>query len=393
MEKFGLLGETLKHSFSPEIHARFGQYPYDLCEVEKENLESFIKSGKYKGFNVTIPYKKTVMSFCDRISPEAERIGSVNTLLWKDGELCGYNTDYFGFCALLKHADITVSGKKCLVFGSGGASLTVQTALQDLGAKEVIVISRSGKNNYENLSLHADAQILVNTTPVGMYPNNGESPVDFSVFKNCTGAVDLIYNPYKTKFLLDAERRNIPATGGLYMLVAQAKKAAEIFTGAKIAEEALDRVFEEIKSLKLNLLFIGMPGAGKSYLGRKAAKKYKRPFIDTDKCIEEKAKMPISKIFETHGEAYFRALETEVLKEFTKLSGAVIATGGGVVTRPENFDLLRQNSRIIWVKRELSSLPTAGRPLSEKHSIEALYESRKDAYACLADDVVENEVK
>lgn len=392
MERFGLLGETLGHSFSPEIHAKFGHYPYDLCEVKKEELENFIYSGQYKGFNVTIPYKKAVMAFCDFLSPEAKRIGSVNTLLFKDGKLCGYNTDYFGFCALLEHADIAVKDKKCLVFGSGGASLTVQTALWDLGAKEVVVISRSGKNTYESLSLHTDAEILVNTTPLGMYPKNGISPVELSLFPHCAGAVDLIYNPFKTKFILDAERQGIKATGGLYMLVVQAQKAAELFTGSKISKEALDEVFEEIKTEKLNLLFIGMPGAGKSYLGKKAAKHYHRPFIDTDRYIEEKAGMPIPKIFEVFGESYFRTLETEVLKEVTKLSGVVIATGGGVVTIPQNFDLLRQNSTVIWVKRALSNLPTEGRPLSKRQSLETLYEERKDAYARLCDYTFENEV-
>lgn len=393
MEKFGLLGKTLAHSFSPEIHAKLASYPYDLCEVEEDALEAFIRSGEYKGFNVTIPYKKTVMAFCDEISPEAQKIGSINTLLLKGDTLCGYNTDYFGFLYMVKKSGIEIKGKKCLIFGNGGVSLTVKTALEDLEAKEIVVISRSGEDNYQNLEKHEDAEVLVNTTPLGMYPKNGECPVELSRFPSCIGVLDLIYNPYKTKLVLDAENRNIPALGGLYMLIAQAKKAAEIFTGKAISDEKMDEIFEEIKQEKLNLLFIGMPGAGKSYLGKKAAQKFKRPFIDTDTCIEEKAGMPIPKIFETFGEAHFRKLETEVLRDVCKTSGAVIATGGGVVTREENFDLLRQNSTVIWVKREIKNLPTSGRPLSKAKSLETLYEERKAAYALLADYTVENEVK
>lgn len=393
MEKFGLLGKTLSHSFSPEIHAKLAAYPYNLCEVEENALEAFIRSGEYQGFNVTIPYKKTVMAFCDEISPEAQKIGSINTLLLKGNTLCGYNTDYFGFLYMVKKSGIKIKGKKCLIFGNGGVSLTVKTALEDLGAREIVVISRSGENNYQNLEKHADAEVLVNTTPLGMYPKNGESPVELSRFPSCIGVLDLIYNPFKTKLVLDAERRNIPALGGLYMLVAQAKKAAEIFTGEAISDEKMDEIFEKIKCEKLNLLFIGMPGAGKSYLGKRAAEKFHRPFVDTDKCIEEKAGMPIPKIFETFGEEYFRTLETEVLKEVCKASGTVISTGGGVVTRGENFDLLRQNSTVIWVKRALNSLPINDRPLSKAKSLETLYEERKAAYALLSDYTVENEVK
>ena len=391
MEHFALLGQTLGHSFSPEIHAKFGDYAYTLCETELQNLAAVLGDTRYQGFNVTIPYKTAVLPFCKVLTKEAERIGSVNTVLRKDGQLCGYNTDYDGFVYLLRRAGISVAAKYCLIFGSGGVSRTVQTALEDLGARKVVVISRSGKDNYQTLDRHKEAQILINTTPLGMYPHNGESPVSLLQFPNCEGVLDLIYNPLKTALILEAEARGIPASGGLPMLVAQAKKAAEIFSGQPIADRRLEQVLSEIEAEKKNLLFIGMPGCGKSYLGKKAAKALGRPFFDTDACIEEKVGMPIPKIFAQYGEACFRAVETEVLKEVTKQSGAVIATGGGVVTQPRNYPLLRQNSHIIWVQRELKKLETAGRPLSKRDGVAALYAERKNLYAALCDETYQNE--
>ena len=231
MKKFGLIGEKLGHSYSPLIHSKFGDYEYELCEAKEEELEALLKKEEYGGFNITIPYKKTVLKLCDEISDTARAIGSVNTIIRsEDGKLKGYNTDYDGFIYLLKAAKIDVKGMKCMVLGSGGASLTVQTVLADMGASEIVIISRKGENNYENINRHFDSEIIVNTTPVGMYPGNGRTPVNLDDFKNCRGVVDLIYNPNKTKLVLDAMAKSLPATGGLAMLVAQAKESSEFFS-------------------------------------------------------------------------------------------------------------------------------------------------------------------
>ena len=389
-KKYGLLGEKLGHSFSPQIHRQLFGYPYELKEVPPEKLEEFLNTTDLAGFNVTIPYKQAVMPYCFEISPRAAAIGSVNTMVRQsDGSWFGDNTDYFGFVYLVRKSGVDPAGKKALVLGSGGASKTVCAALKDLGAG-VTVISRNGPDNYENLNRHTDAAILVNTTPLGMYPNNGTAPVDLTRFPKAELVLDLIYNPARTALLLQAEKLGIPAFGGLSMLVAQAKKAGEIFTGGELDDEEMEPVLKNIAGQTLNIALIGMPGCGKSTIGQILAKRTGRTFTDLDEEIEKKAGVPIPVIFTSKGETYFRQLETAVLAEISKESGRVIATGGGIVTRPENRDLLRQNSRVIFLERELDRLPVDGRPVSQSRRLEDLLAQRLPAYEGWCDTVIEN---
>ena len=372
MEHCGLLGERLGHSFSPRIHRELGTYAYALYEKSPGELEGFLKSGRFDGLNVTIPYKQAVMPYCAELSAQAAAIGSVNTLIRrKDGTLWGGNTDYDGFYALLRRSGLAVCGKKALVLGSGGASRTVQAVLREEGA-ETVVISRSGPENYRNIHRHRDAQLIVNTTPVGMYPNNGAAAVDVADFPRCQGVFDLIYNPERTRLILDAQACGIPAFGGLLMLVEQARRAAELFTGRQLKGSLTERLTAQIARETRNVALIGMPGCGKTTTGRALAALLGRPFYDVDEAVEARCGKSLPDFFAQRGEAAFRQLETEVLAELSRGSGAVIATGGGVVVRPENYRLLRQNSTVVWLRRELKSLPTAGRPVSQSRSLEEL---------------------
>lgn len=390
MGKYGLLGAHLEYSYSPEIHSKFGDYQYDLIEIPEEKLKDVVNSPEYDGFNVTIPYKRSVITLCDEVSSEALRIGAVNTIVKENGLKKGYNTDYFGFCYMLKRNNIELKGKKCMVLGNGGASAMVQTVMRDQGASEIVVVSRHGEDNYDNLDRHFDSEIIVNATPVGMYPNNGVSLVNVDDFPNLSGAVDLIYNPNKTKFILDATTRGIPACGGLSMLVAQAEKSSELFQHRVIDDEEIDAAIYDIRSELLNVVLIGMPGAGKTFLGRRIAEREHRKFIDLDDLIVEREGMSIPEIFRTKGEDYFRNVETEVLRETCKMSGVVIACGGGIVKRKQNYNLAKQNSRIIWVKRDLDKLDTEGRPISQTKSVEEIYEARKDLYEAWSDYFIDN---
>ena len=388
--RFGLLGRKLGHSYSPQIHHLLGGYPYELFEREPEDVADFLKNGDFDGINVTIPYKKTVIPCLDEIDPLALRLGAVNTIVRRNGKLKGYNSDYFGFRSMVQRTGIAVAGKKALVLGSGGASVTAQAVLADLGA-EVVVISRSGENNYGNLHRHADAALLVNTTPVGMYPNTGEAPVDVSRFPALEGVLDVIYNPARTQLLLDCEKLGIPSFNGLWMLVAQAKQSAQWFLDTPLPDSLVADIHGKLRSQMENIVLIGMAGCGKSTIGRLLAKEIGKTFRDADAQIEKLAGMTIPEIFARDGEAEFRRLETEVLSELGKQSGLVIATGGGCVTRAENHPLLHQNGRILWIRRDPGKLPTAGRPLSQKTDPAVLYEQRKPLYAAFADAAVENE--
>ena len=388
--RFGLLGRKLGHSYSPQIHNLLGGYPYELFEREPEDVADFLKNGDFDGINVTIPYKKTVISCLDEIDPLALRLGAVNTIVKRNGKLKGYNSDYFGFRSMVQRTGIAVSGKKALVLGSGGASVTAQAVLEDLGA-EVVAISRSGENNYQNLHRHADAALLVNTTPVGMYPNTGEAPVDVSRFPALEGVLDVIYNPARTQLLLDCEKLGIPSFNGLWMLVAQAKQSAQWFLDTPLPDSLVADIHGKLRSQMENIVLIGMAGCGKSTIGRLLAKETGKTFRDADAQIEKLAGKTIPEIFAQDGEAEFRRLETEMLSELGKQSGLVIATGGGCVTRPENYPLLHQNGRILWIRRDPGKLPTAGRPLSQKTDPAVLYEQRKPLYAAFADAAVENE--
>ena len=388
--KCGLLGRKLGHSYSPAIHAQLGDYEYALYEKEPEELADFLLRGDFTGLNVTIPYKKAVVPYCTELSETAQLLGSVNTLLRRpDGTLYGHNTDYDGFLSLVRQSGVEAAGKKALVLGSGGASVTAQAVLRTLGA-QVVVISRSGEDNYENLSRHADAAIVVNTTPVGMYPHNGESPVDLTAFPACRAVYDIVYNPERTALMLQAEALGIPAFGGLHMLVAQAKRSSEIWQNTAIPHSETPRIESLLRAGTRSIVLIGMPGCGKSTVAAALGEALGREVCDSDALIEELAGMPIPEIFAQQGEAAFRAYETQAIAQLGKRSGIVLATGGGCVTRPENYPLLHQNGTILWLQRDLAALPTDGRPLSQAGKLEAMYALRRPLYARFADHTISN---
>lgn len=385
----GLLGRRLGHSYSPRIH-RWGDYTYDLFEREPEELADFLKNGDFTGLNVTIPYKKAVIPYCAELSPIARELGAVNTLVRRpDGTLLGHNTDYAGFACMLRHSGLDISGKKCLVLGSGGASATVCAVLEKQGAQP-IVISRQGPDNYQNLSRHADAALLVNATPVGMYPNAGQSPVDIAALPHLEGVLDLIYNPARTALLLQAQARGIVAENGLRMLVEQARESALWFTGQPIGEDTVRKTLGDLAKETANIILIGMPGCGKSTVAQALAARTGRQWIDVDQIIAQDAGMSIPAIFAQDGEAGFRRRETAALTALGQQSGLILATGGGCVTRPENEPLLRQNGVIFWLQREVSLLPTKGRPLSQKGSLGEMERLRAPLYRRFSDAVVVN---
>ena len=388
--KCGLLGRKLGHSYSPQIHALLGNYSYQLFEKEPEEIGDFLKNGDFTGLNVTIPYKKEVIPFLDELSPAAARLGAVNTIVRRDGKLIGHNTDYFGFRWLVQESGLQVAGKKALVLGSGGASSTAAAVLQELGAK-VTVISRSGENNYGNLERHADAAVIANTTPVGMYPNTGKSALSLEGFPRLEGVLDAVYNPARTQILLDAERRGLAAVNGLWMLVAQAKESAEWFTGEEIPDSRIAKIHHALRLQMENIILIGMPGCGKTSVGQQLAQKLGKKFVDADESLEARVCRKITDIIPNDGEAAFREMESETLAELGKQSGLVIATGGGCVTQPQNYPLLHQNGTIFWLKRELDKLPTDGRPLSQKGTLGQMYEARMPLYRRFADAAISND--
>lgn len=385
----GLLGRKLGHSYSPQIHRFLGDYSYTLFEKEPEEIEDFLKHGDFDGINVTVPYKKDVIPYLDQLSPIARKLGAVNTVVRRDGKLIGHNTDYFGFRTMVDSSGISVAGKKILVLGSGGASNTAVAVLKELGA-QVVVISRSGPYHYGNLELHADAAVIVNTTPVGMYPNTGNAPVDLDCFPKLEGVLDVIYNPARTELLLQAEKRNLVTRNGLLMLVAQAKEAAEWFTGREISNALITNIHTTLSSQMQNILLIGMPGCGKSTIGAKLAEMTGKRFVDADDVVVQLAGKPIPEIFAQDGEEVFRNWETQALATLGKQSGLVIATGGGCVTRERNYPLLHQNGTMIWLKRDLDTLPTDGRPLSQANKLSDLYAIRKPLYEVFADHTIDN---
>lgn len=388
--KSGLLGRKLGHSYSPQIHKYLGSYSYDLFEKEPEEIEDFLRNGNFTGINVTIPYKKDVIPFLDELSPTALKMGSVNTVVRRsDGSLFGHNTDYFGFTSLVHRSGVSVSGKKVLVLGSGGTSNTAVKALEDLGAR-VIIISRSGENNYENLHLHQDASVIVNTTPVGMYPKAGVTPIDLTLFPHLEGVLDVIYNPSRTQLLLDAEAMGLLHENGLWMLVAQAKEAAEYFGNQPLSDDLIETVYRKMSGMMQNIVLIGMPGCGKSTIASHLAEKLGRKMVDTDQEVEKLAGKTIPQIFAEDGEEAFRTMETEVLSRLGTQSQLIIATGGGCVTKARNYPLMHQNSSIFWLMRDLSKLPTDGRPLSQANKLSDLYETRKSLYEAFADYTVDN---
>ena len=387
----GLLGRKLGHSYSPRIHSLLGDYEYVLYEKQPEELESFLRDGPWTGLNVTIPYKKSVMPFCDELSDVAAATGSVNTLVRRpDGALYGDSTDGFGFARMVQGSGVDLSGKKVLILGSGGACAAVRYALTSMGALPV-VISRTGPDNYGNLSLHRDAAAIVNTTPVGMYPDNGASPLSLDVFERLDAVYDIIYNPERTALMMDAEERSVPAFGGRTMLVAQAKLSSERFTGTELPDRLIGQITARLAGETRNLALVGMPGCGKTTVAALLGEKTGRDVLDSDCEIVQNRSLSIPEIFSSEGEDAFRTYETQALARLGSLSGRIISTGGGAVLREENYRLLHQNSVIIWITRDLSRLARDGRPLSEGADLEAMYRAREPRYRRFADLIVSND--
>ncbi|MCD7847967.1 MAG: shikimate kinase [Oscillospiraceae bacterium] len=387
--KCGLLGEMLGHSYSPRIHAYLGDYDYRLYEVPKDRVEDFILNGDWDGLNVTIPYKKVAASLCDELSDIARDLGSVNTIVRRDGKLYGYNTDYYGFRSMVLETGVDISGKKALVLGTGGTGVTVEKVLSEMGA-EVVPISRTGKNNYDNIEKHSDAVLVVNATPVGMYPKNGASPLDLRKIPACECVLDVIYNPMRTALILQAESLGLKYKSGLHMLVAQAKYSAERFQNKEISDDSVTFIENSLTRELENIILIGMPGSGKSVVAQALGHRLHRQVIETDAEIVKSAGCTIPEIFEKSSESEFRRFETSQMQASGKLSERIISTGGGVVTVEENYNLLHQNGIIVWLERDTNKLPTDGRPISQKSNLRELYEKRKPMYERFADVKVDN---
>ena len=391
---YGCIGEHLPHSFSKEIHGQIGGYAYELKELTPEELPAFMAARSFHGINVTIPYKQAVIPFLDEIDETARAIGAVNTVVNRNGKLYGFNTDLDGLTRLIRRIGLDLSGKKVLIPGTGGTSRTAAFAAEQLGAREIRKISRTGRDGsltYEEaLRDHTDAEIILNTTPCGMYPEPDAQPLPLEPFHRLEGVADVIYNPLRTRLVLDARSRGIPAEGGLYMLVAQAVRASEHFLDTVYPDGLTDRIYEQILRQKENIVLIGMPGSGKSAVGRILAEKTGRSLADTDQLITEKAGKPIPDIFRENGEPAFRDLETEIIRALSKQGGQIISTGGGAVLRPENVTALRQNGRLFWLDRDPEALvPTDDRPLADTaEKMKQLYRVREPVYRAAADEII-----
>ena len=391
---YGCIGEHLPHSFSKEIHGQIGGYAYELKELTPEELPAFMAARPFRGINVTIPYKQAVIPFLDEIDETARAIGAVNTVVNRNGKLYGFNTDLDGLTRLIRRIGLDLAGKKILIPGTGGTSRTAAFAVEKLGAREIHKISRTGRDGsltYEEaLRDHADAEIILNTTPCGMYPEPDAQPLPLEPFHRLEGVADVIYNPLRTRLVLDARSRSIPAEGGLYMLVAQAVRASEHFLDTAYPDGLTDRIYERILRQKENIVLIGMPGSGKSAVGRILAGKTGRSLADTDQLVTEKAGKPIPDIFRENGEPAFRDLESEIIRELSKQGGQIISTGGGAVLRPENVNALRQNGRLFWLDRDPEALvPTDDRPLADTaEKMKQLYRVREPIYRAAADEII-----
>ena len=389
--EYGLLGERLSHRFSPQIHGLLADYDYRLVSLPSEQLPAFLQKKDFLGLNVTIPYKKAVIPYLDALSPVARRIGAVNTIANRGGKLYGENTDYAGLRYAISRAGISLSGKKMLILGSGGTSRTAQAVAEDLGAREIVVVSRTGEHHYGNLARHADAEIVLNTTPVGMFPGNGAAPLSLAQFPKLAGVVDVIYNPLKTALLLEAESRGLSFTNGLPMLVAQAKAACEFFTQARLPEGRTEEVLKTLEAQLKGVVFVGMPGSGKTTLGKLLAQKLRREFLDSDDVIAATAGKTVPEIFAQEGEAGFRARERAAIAQLTQQPGTVLSVGGGAVLAEENRRALRQNATVVLLCRNLENLPREGRPLSKSpEALRQLYEVRMPLYRATCDFAVEN---
>lgn len=393
MKKYGCIGKKLTHSFSKEIHAKLADYKYELIELTENEIPLFFEKKDFEAINVTIPYKQTVIPYLDSVSAVAERIGAVNTIVNKDGRLYGYNTDYYGMKALIERLGLDLTGKKVLVLGTGGTSKTARVVAADLGASEVLTVSRTPSDSavsYEEaVSLHSDAHVIINTTPCGMYPDCASKPMDISAFSQLHGVVDAVYNPLCTNLILDAKARGIKAEGGLYMLVMQAVVAVEKFLDTEIEKETADRVFASILAAKENIVLTGMPGSGKSTVG-KLLHMDGYEFVDTDAEVEKRCGCTIKELISAKGEPYFRNLESEVIRDVSAHSCRIISTGGGAILREENVRYLKQNGRLFFLNADIKRLQaTEDRPLSDTaEKLAKLYAERMSVYCGTADVVV-----
>ena len=391
MIEYGLIGAKLGHSFSPTIHKSLFGYDYSLLEIPETEIADFLTKKEFKAINVTIPYKQTVIPFLDFISETAKKIGAVNTVVNKNGKLYGYNTDFIGMRDLIQKNNIQIKDKTVAILGSGGTSKTAKAVAESLGASKIYTVSHSGKEEcitYEKLyEIESEIEVIINTTPCGMYPNINESAVKIEKFHNLCGVVDAIYNPLKTKLVCDAEKYGIKATGGLYMLVSQAAAAAEKFIEKDVSQTAVEKIYNDLYKSKENIVLIGMPGCGKTTVGKKLSEILAKDFVDTDKLIVAKENTPIPKIFKTKGETAFRDIESLVVKEVSTQSGKIISTGGGVVLRQKNIDLLRQNGKIIFLDRPIENiLPTEDRPLSSNaDDLKKRFQERYEIYCSSCD--------
>lgn len=394
--KYGLIGEKLGHSFSKEIHEMIGYYKYEIHEVAKVDIDNFMKQKDFLGINVTIPYKETVIPYLDEISPQAASIGAVNTIVNINGKLYGHNTDYFGMLALIKKNNIDCKNKKVLILGTGGTSKTAFAVVNDLGAKEILKASINGEINTitydEAVSTHNDAEVIINTTPVGMYPKNDGCIIDITKFNKLTGLIDVVYNPLRTNLVLNAKTLNIPSEGGLYMLVGQAVYACGLFLNKEIDLSIIDTIYDKLRSDKENIILIGMPSSGKTTIGKILSEKLNKTLVDTDELIVNKIGMSIAEYMKTHTEKEFRDVESKCVKEAAKMSSVVIATGGGAILRSENVKALKQNGKLYFLKRDLELLtPTASRPFSSDiESLKKRYIERLPIYESVCDKCIDN---
>lgn len=392
--KYGLIGKPLGHSFSREIHALIADYDYRLFEIDEDELPRFFQERDFSGINVTIPYKQAVIPFMDEISDEAKKIGAVNTIVKKEGKLFGFNTDFFGMRALIKSAGLDFENKTVLILGTGGTSKTAVEVSKSLGSTEIVKVSRKKSSDtatYDEVyEKYSGADVIINTTPVGMFPNADKTPVDIKKFKNLQGVIDAVYNPLRTNFVLDAESIGAKGRGGLYMLVAQAVYASALFLDKTADESVIDKTYARILKEKRNIVLCGMPSSGKTTVGKEIAKVFGKKFIDTDDVVVEKRKESISDIFEKNGEGEFRKEERLAIEELSKENGLVIATGGGAVLDENNVRALKRNGVILFLDRSLENLvATADRPLSkDKEKLKNLFEKRYDVYKSCADAVI-----
>ena len=391
---YGCIGEHLPHSFSREIHGEIGGYAYDLKELTPQELPAFLTEKDFCGINVTIPYKQAVIPFLDGIDDTAREIGAVNTVVNRNGQLRGYNTDLDGLVRLIRRIGLDLRNRKVLILGTGGTSRTAAFAARRLGASEILKVSRTAREgavSYETaLRDHQDAEVILNTTPCGMYPEPDAQPLPLKPFTRLQGVVDAIYNPLRSRLVLEAQSLGLPAEGGLYMLVAQAVRASELFLDTSYPEEMTGRIFQSILRRKENIVLIGMPGSGKSAVGRELARRTGRPLADTDLLIGQRAGKTIPEIFRDSGEKVFRDLESEVIRELAVRGGQVLSTGGGAVLRPENVTFLRQNGRLFWLDRNPDLLvPTEDRPLADtREKMKQLYLQREPVYRAAADEII-----